>query len=138
MKGIVLAAGYATRLRPLTETLAKPLLPIAGRPMIERIYEQIAGVPEIDAVHVVTNHRFAASFAGWAAQVRGRVPIHVHDDGTATNENRLGAIGDIRFTIKRARLAGEDLLIVAGDNLFEFRLSDYVAWWRGKRDASAI
>jgi len=138
MKGIVLAAGYATRLRPLTETLAKPLLPIAGRPMIERIYDKIAEVPAIDAVHVVTNHKFAAGFAEWARAKRGRVPIEVHDDGTTTNDNRLGAIGDVRFTIERAGLAGEDLLVVAGDNLFEFSLADYVAWWQGKRDASAI
>lgn len=138
MKGIILAAGYATRLRPLTETLAKPLLPIAGRSMIERIYAKISEVPEVDAVHVVTNRRFVDGFTRWASTASGRVPVQVHDDGSTTNENRLGAIGDVRFTIEQAGLRGEDVLIVAGDNLFEFSLADYVAWWRSKGDASAI
>jgi glucose-1-phosphate thymidylyltransferase len=141
MKAIILAAGYATRLRPLTEKLAKPLLPIAGRPMIERIYEKIAEASEIDAVHVVTNHKFAEGFAAWARDIGsrgGRVPVHVHDDGTTTNDTRLGAIGDVRFTIEQAGLEGEDLMIVAGDNLFEFSLADYVTWWRKKGEGSAI
>ena len=106
--------------------------------MIERIYEKIAEVPDIDAVHVVTNHKFAEGFTAWARGIRGRVPIHVHDDGTMSNEDRLGAIGDVRFTMEKANLAGEDLMIIAGDNLFEFSLADYVTWWRGKPDASAI
>lgn len=138
MKAIILAAGYATRLRPLTDTVAKPLLPVGGRPMIDHIYDKIAEVPEVDAIHVVTNHKFAASFTAWAAARQGRVPVTVHDDGTLSNDDRLGAIGDIAFTIERAGLAGQDLLIVAGDNLFDFSLRDYAAFWRGKRDGSAI
>ena len=106
--------------------------------MIERLYEKLAEVPEIDALHVVTNHKFADGFAAWARETRGRVPIHVHDDGTTTNEDRLGAIGDVRYTIQQANLAGQDLMIVAGDNLFEFSLADYVTWWRGKPGGSAI
>ena len=138
MKAILLAAGYATRLRPLTESRAKPLLPIAGRPMIEYIYDKIAEVPEIDGVVVVTNSRFARDFAAWADGVRGRFPVRVVDDGTDSNENRLGAIGDIHHAIERANLDGEDLMIIAGDNLFEFSLADYVGYWKSKGTASTI
>jgi glucose-1-phosphate thymidylyltransferase len=138
MKAILLAAGYATRLRPLTETMAKPLLPLAGRPMVDYIYDKIAEVPEVDAVHVVTNRKFAKSFADWAEKHGGRVPIRVHDDGTSTNEDRLGAIGDIRFTIQQGKLQGEDFLICAGDNLFDYNLADFVRYWKTKGEAAAI
>jgi len=138
MKAIVLAAGYATRLRPLTEHTAKPLLPIGGRPMVDLICDKIVEVDEVDQIHLVTNHRFAPSFAAWAAGRADRAPISVHDDGTLSNDDRLGAIGDIQFTIERAGLAGDDLLVVAGDNLFDFSLVDYTRFWRGKGDGSAI
>lgn len=134
MKAIVLAAGYATRLRPLTDRVPKPLLPVGGRPMLDWILERIEGVREVDAVHVVTNARHAPAFAEWA-RTRG---VEVHDDGTTTNEDRLGAIGDVRFTIERAGLDGDDLLVVAGDNLFDFSLEEFVGWWRGKGVASAV
>lgn len=137
MKAIVLAAGYATRLRPLTEHTAKPLLPVGGRPMVDLICDKILEVAEVDEIHVVTNHRFAGSFAAWAAGRRDRARIAVHDDGTLSNDDRLGAIGDVQFTIERAGL-DDDLLIVAGDNLFDFSLVDYVRFWREKRDGSAI
>jgi glucose-1-phosphate thymidylyltransferase len=132
MKAIVLAAGYATRLRPLTETVAKPLLPIAGRPMIDYVCDKIDEVAQVDALHVVTNARFAGGFEQWAQARRGRLTPAVHDDGTTSNEDRLGAIGDILFTIERANLAGQDLLIVAGDNLFDFSLAEYAAFWQSK------
>jgi len=138
MKAILLAAGYATRLRPLTDTLAKPLLPLAGRPMVDYIYDKIAEVPEIDGVHVVTNHKFAGGFEQWAKKHPGKVPIHVHDDGTQTNEDRLGAIGDIRFTVEDGKLEGQDLIVIAGDNLFDYKLSDYVKYWRAKGEAGAL
>ncbi|HLU67368.1 MAG TPA: nucleotidyltransferase family protein [Kofleriaceae bacterium] len=138
MKAIILAAGYATRLRPLTEHTAKPLLPIAGRPMIDYICDKIVELEEVDQIHVVTNARFAASFSQWAEGQRRRVPVTVHDDGTTCNEDRLGAIGDIQFTVDRAGLAGDDLLVIAGDNLFDFSLVEYAAFWRGKGDGSAI
>ena len=138
MKAIVLAAGYATRLRPLTENVAKPLLPLAGRPMLDYLYEKIAEVDDIDALHVVTNSRFAADFRGWAEGEERPLAVSVHDDGTSSNEDRLGAIGDVRFVLDRADLDGEDLLIVAGDNMFDFDLRDYVAFWRGKQDGSAV
>jgi glucose-1-phosphate thymidylyltransferase len=133
VKAIILAAGYATRLRPLTDTWAKELLPVGGRPIIDRIVDGLASVDEIDAVHVVTNSRKVGSFDAWA-QGRG---VIVHDDGTTSNEDRLGAIGDMQLVIDRAEL-DDDLLVIAGDNLFDFSLAEYVAFWRTKGRASAI
>ena len=134
MKALLLAAGYATRLRPLTDTTAKPLLPVGGRPMADWILDRIAAAGEIDGVHVVTNSVYAPEFEGWASG-RG---ITVHDDETASNEDRLGALGDIRFAIERGGLGDDGLLVIAADNLFEFSLADYIAFWRGKSGGSAI
>ena len=132
MKALVLAAGYATRLRPLTDNRAKPLLTVAGRPIADWILDRITEVDEVDEVHLVTNARFAPDFEAWSA---GRV--RVHDDGTASNDDRLGAIGDIAFVADREEWDGEDLLVVAGDNLFDFSLADYVDFWQ-RKDGSAI
>jgi glucose-1-phosphate thymidylyltransferase len=138
MKAIVLAAGYATRLRPLSDRVPKPLLPVAGRPIIDYICDKLAEVAEVDALHVVTNRKFAPNFLAWR-QTRPTPPaVSVHDDGTSSNEDRLGAVGDIQWTIEHAGLFADDLLVVAGDNLFEFSLVDFVAFWRMKQDGSAV
>jgi glucose-1-phosphate thymidylyltransferase len=133
MNAIILAAGYATRLRPLTDTWAKELLPVGGRPIIDRIVDGLSAVDELTAVHVVTNARKADGFHTWA---EGKDVI-VHDDGTTSNEDRLGAIGDMQFVIERAGL-DDDLLVIAGDNLFEFSLPEFVSFWHGKGHASAV
>jgi glucose-1-phosphate thymidylyltransferase len=139
VKALVLAAGYATRLRPLTDTWAKELLPVGGRPIIDWIVDAIAEVDAIDEIHVVTNARKAPAFHQWAA-ARGS-DVRVHDDGTTSNDDRLGAIGDLRFVIDSAAI-DDDMLVIAGDNLFEFSLVDYVAFWNSKREqlgaASAV
>jgi glucose-1-phosphate thymidylyltransferase len=135
---IVLAAGYATRLRPLTDTIPKPLLPLAGRPMLDYLLDRVEPVAEVDAVHVVTNARFARDFASWASQRSGSMPVAVWNDGTISNEDRLGAVGDIRFTIEEAGLEGDDLLVLAGDNLIEYPLEDLVRFWRSKGKGAAI
>ncbi|HPH28469.1 MAG TPA: NTP transferase domain-containing protein, partial [Pseudomonadota bacterium] len=104
MKLLVLAAGYATRLRPLTDNQAKPLLPVAGRPMLEHVLEKFADCPAIDAIYIVTNHRFAPNFQSWAEAHGGAFagrPVQVIDDGTLSNDDRLGAIGDIHFVIHK-------------------------------------
>lgn len=133
MKAIVLAAGYATRLRPLTDERAKELLPVGGRPIIDWIVDAIASADAVDEIHVVTNSRKSDAFAQWA---RGR-DVVIHDDGTTSNDDRLGAIGDMLFVIEEAKL-DDDLLVIAGDNLFEFSLADYLAFWRSKGVASAV
>lgn len=120
MKALILAAGYATRLRPLTNSIPKQLLPVGGRPMVDWILDRISET-SADEVHLVTNARFASDFARWA-DGKG---VYVHDDGTTSNEDRLGAVGDIQFVG-----LDDDLLVVAGDNLFDYSLADYEAYWR--------
>jgi glucose-1-phosphate thymidylyltransferase len=127
VKALILAAGYATRLRPLTESIPKQLLPIGGRPMVDWILDKIRETPVYE-IHLVTNHRFAADFDRWAP-----TDVTVHDDGTASNDDRLGAIGDIQFVG-----IDDDLLAIAGDNLFEYSLRDYVEFWRTKDNASCV
>src|SRR5258706_416230 len=122
MKALILAAGYATRLRPLTDDRAKSLLPVGGRPMIDWIIDKVDEVDEVDEVHLVTNARFAEAFSCWAPTRN----VVVHDDGTLSNEDRLGAIGDIAFVVDRQAWERDDLLVIAGDNLFDFSLADYV------------
>jgi glucose-1-phosphate thymidylyltransferase len=134
VKAIILAAGYATRLYPLTKTVAKPLLPVGGRPMLDHLLDRIHEVEEVDAVHVVTNHKFADAFDDWAATRN----VVVHDDGTTSEDDRLGAIGDIAYVIDRDGLDDDHLLVIAGDNLFDYSLADYVQWWSAKGEASAV
>jgi glucose-1-phosphate thymidylyltransferase len=134
VRAVVLGAGYATRLRPLTDEVPKQLLPVGGRPILDWILDKLDGVPELDGVHVVTNSHYASRFRRWADERGG---VAVHDDGTSTNEDRRGAIGDLAFTIEEAGI-DDDLLVIAGDNLFGFALSDFVAFWRGKGIASSV
>jgi glucose-1-phosphate thymidylyltransferase len=133
VKAVVLAAGYATRLRPLTDSVPKQLLPVGGRPILDWILDRVRALDEVDRIHVVTNSRFAPDFERWAAP-HG---IAVHDDGTSSNDDRLGAVGDLRLVVEQGGLEGEELLVLAGDNLFEFSLPEYVAWWRAKPGISS-
>jgi glucose-1-phosphate thymidylyltransferase len=102
--------------------------------MIDYLLDRIRDVDEVEAVHVVTNHKFAASFLEWA-EPRG---VQVHDDGTTSEDDRLGAIADIQLVVDRAGLEHDHLLVIAGDNLFDYSLADYVRWWHGKGEASAV
>jgi glucose-1-phosphate thymidylyltransferase len=113
------------------------LLPLAGRPMLDYLLDRVDEIAELDRVHLVSNARFAEDFRRWAAQRSGRLPVEVLDDGTMSNEDRLGAIGDIRFTLERAGLGDDDLFVVAGDNLIGYDLRDYVRFWR-EHGGSAI
>ena len=132
MKAIILAAGYATRLAPLTDDLPKHLLPVGGRPMLDWVLDKLR-TTDADAIHLVTNARFASEFERWA---EGN-DVEIHDDGTTSNDDRLGAIGDLQLVRERAEL-DDDLLVIAGDNLFDYSLRDYVAYSRAKRNASCV
>lgn len=127
MKAIVLAAGYATRLYPLTLNQPKPLLPVGGRPMLDRLLESLASVGA-EQTYVVTNAKFAPHFRIWAAE---RSDVTVIDDGTTSDGDKLGAIGDIAFVLEQARL-DDDLVVVAGDNLFSEDLTGFGAFCREK------
>lgn len=128
MKAILLGAGYATRLYPLTKNnKAKPLLEVAGKTITDDIVEKIVQVSEMDEIIIVTNDKFAHQFEEWVDQANYNMKFTVVNDGTLTNETRLGAIGDIQFVIDQVGIQ-DDLLILAGDNLFEFSLKEFVGF----------
>ena len=124
MKAIILAAGYATRLYPLTINKPKALLTINQKPIINYIVEQINTIDVVDEIYVVTNHKFINSFAGWQNETVSRAKITVLDDGSTEEQNRKGAIGDIAFVIERMNI-DDELLVVAGDNFFTYPLKEY-------------
>ncbi len=121
MKAIILGAGYGTRLYPLTRDTPKPLLLVGGKSILEHILGKVKEVSGLQSVLIVTNDRFAKHFEEWNRDFQWRSPIEIINDGTTTNENRLGAVGDIHFAIQKKGI-DEDVLIVGGDNLFEFDL----------------
>lgn len=125
MKAILLAAGYATRLYPLTREYPKALLTVGGMPLLDHILNQLNKIPQIDGIHVVSNDRFYAHFSTWAAS-HGDPRLHVHNDGTRDDDTKRGAIGDIAFVMDRAGL-DDDCLIVAGDNLLMIDYADFYA-----------
>jgi glucose-1-phosphate thymidylyltransferase len=125
MKAVVLAAGYATRLYPLTLDRPKALLPVGGRPIIEHVLEALSDVDGLDQIHLVTNSKFAATFEEWVASTG--TGVRILDDRTSDEESRLGAIGDLDLTI-RERSIDDDLLVVAGDNIFTESLAPFAAF----------
>ncbi len=137
MKALILAAGYATRLYPLTKDRPKPLLPVADRPMIDYIIDKILEVDIIDALYVVTNHKFAGHFEKWQRNLSLPIRSTIIDDGTLSDEDKLGAIGDMRFVINRESI-NDDLLVVAGDNLFDFKISGLVEFFKKKNRRPSI
>lgn len=137
MKAIVLSAGYATRLYPLTKDTPKGLLPIGKKSILDFITDQIETVPEIDEMFIISNHKFYTNFFEWSQKRETRLKISVLDDGTTDDSNKLGAIGDIRFTIQNGKI-DEDVLIVAGDNFFTFPLNDYIEFYRQKKCDSIL
>ena len=129
MNVIILAAGYATRLYPLTLNKAKPLLEVAGKPIIEWVLDNLADVPDLGTIYIVTNDKFANDFQAWADRYQDRqrkFNLQIVNDGSKSDDDKLGAIGDINFVITRENLAQSDLLIIAGDNLFSESLRGFV------------
>jgi glucose-1-phosphate thymidylyltransferase len=128
MKVIILAAGYATRLYPMTLTQPKPLLPVAGRPMIDYVLDHVTPIGGIDQVIVVTNAKFAGHFQAWAdrheADRKGPMKFTVVNDGSTDDSNKLGAIGDLHLVLTREKV-DDDVIVVAGDNLFSESLGGF-------------
>ncbi|MDD5680227.1 MAG: nucleotidyltransferase family protein [Candidatus Omnitrophica bacterium] len=137
MKALILAAGYATRLYPLTISKPKPLLPIKGKPIIDYTLGQLGNVPELDEIYVVTNNRFYKNFKTWASNYKGGKKITIINDKTLTNEERLGAIGDIDLVIREAHV-NDDLIIIAGDNLFAFDIRKFIEFSRSRVSGCSV
>lgn len=127
MKTIVIAAGYATRLGELTRNFPKPLLQIGRSTILGRMLDDIDTIPEIDGHIIVTNHRFAPFFEEWSLQQHYSKPVTILDDGTETNETRLGAVCDLLFALERFGI-DDDLLVVAADNILEFSFRGFVSY----------
>ena len=137
MKALILAAGYATRLYPLTKEYPKPLLQVAGRPMIDYIVDKLASVDEVDEIIVITNSKFIERFREWAGKQVTQKKISLVDDQTRSLHDRRGAIGDIAFAIDQGHIA-DDLLVIGGDNLFDEELVEFVAFAQAQRPMPVI
>lgn len=127
MNAVVLCAGFATRMAPLTENFPKPLLPVAGRPVIDYLMGQLAEMARLSAVHIVTNDRFFNHFVQWRQQWQksnqpGTIAVEIHNDGATANENRLGAAADLQLAMKKIGQPSK-LVVSAGDNIYRFDLS---------------
>lgn len=131
MKNIVIAAGYATRLYPLTENFPKPLLEVGGSTILGRLLDDVDRQPEVDGHIIVTNHRFAPVFREWLAGTGYTRPVTVVDDGTETNETRLGAVRDLLLAIGECGV-DDDIMVLAADNILEFSLSGFIDFFREK------
>jgi glucose-1-phosphate thymidylyltransferase len=127
MKLIILAAGYATRLYPLTLNQPKPLLPVAGKPMMEHVLDNVSSIEDIDHAYVVTNAKFVSHFENWATSYRRpnlRFSFTIVNDGSTDDSNKLGAIGDLHLVLTKHEI-DDDILVIGGDNLFSNDLADY-------------
>jgi len=128
MQVLILAAGYATRLYPLTLNQPKPLLPVAGKPMLEHIIDHLATVKGLDEMFIVTNQKFVSHFTDWSEKYRREktaFQFKIINDGTTSDADKLGAIGDIHLVATQEKVKG-DLVVVAGDNLFDSSLAPFV------------
>jgi glucose-1-phosphate thymidylyltransferase len=131
MKNIVIAAGYATRLYPLTANFPKPLLQIGESSILGKLISDIDTIAGIDEHIIVTNHKFMSHFEDWANEINTEHPISILDDGTETNESRLGAVKDLLFAINTCSI-DEDILVVAADNLLDFSFKGFVEEFKKK------
>lgn len=136
MKSIILAAGYATRLYPLTENFPKSLLDVGGKTILDRLIDDIDSFEEITSHIIVSNHKFFHFFDEWKRGKKSKHKIEVIDDGSTENENRLGAVKDILFALEKCKV-DEDILVLAGDNILDFSLRNFVDFFTSK-NASCI
>ncbi len=135
MQCLVLAAGYATRLYPLTENYPKPLLKVGEKTILDHLLDDLDQTGEIERYVVISNRKFAPIFTEWAKTRSGSVAVL--DDGTTSNEGRLGAVRDVAFAIGSLSL-DDDLLVIAGDNLLDFSLARFLAYAKGKGASSVL
>ncbi len=132
MKCIILAAGYATRLYPLTENFPKPLLKVKEKTILDWLVDDISSTNKIDEFIIISNHKYIYSFDKWIKKKRCPIKISLLDDGTTSNENRKGAVADIQFAIDELKL-NDDLLVIAGDNVLDFPLNIFIDYFYDKK-----
>lgn len=139
MKCLILAAGYATRLYPLTENFPKPLLEVGDKSILDWLVDDLAATTEIDEFIVISNHKFAKHFEDWKDRKQKKRPyeITIVDDGSITNESRLGAVKDIQLAVKTLNLT-DDLLVMAGDNVLDFSLSGFANFAKEKQTSCVM
>ena len=136
MKSIILAAGYATRLYPLTENFPKPLLEIAGKSILDRLLEDLDAISDINEHVIISNHRYFEHFESWKKNCSLKKPVTIIDDGSVSNETRLGAVKDIQFAIDTLNI-NDDILVTAGDNVLDFSFQALVDLFN-KRNSAVI
>lgn len=137
MKALILAAGYATRLYPLTRKYPKPLLPVKKRPIIDYIVDKLDAASQVSEIIVVTNSKFIRCFRKWEKALRISKPLVLVDDLTRDNASRLGAIGDVDFVLRKKKLKN-DLLVIGGDNLFDAGLQGFLSFVKKHKDSPVI
>lgn len=137
MKVLILAAGYATRLYPLTKEYPKPLLMVGNRPIIDHIIGKVNALPGVSEIIVITNSKFIGRFRGWKARLRSKVKISLVDDLTKGLSDRRGAIGDMNFAINKKRIR-DDLLVIGGDNLFQYGLDKFMKFASSRKPSPVI
>lgn len=132
MKCIILAAGYATRLYPLTENFPKPLLKVKDKTILDWLVDDISLSNKIDEFIIISNHKYYDHFDKWINEKKSNVKITLLDDGTTSNDNRLGAVSDIEFAIEKLNL-DDDLMVIAGDNVLDFSLNNFIDYFEEKK-----
>ncbi|MCK4810138.1 MAG: nucleotidyltransferase family protein [Candidatus Omnitrophica bacterium] len=137
MKAIILAAGYGTRLYPLTKERAKPLLPIRGKPIIEFIVNKVQLIEEVEEIFIVSNNRFFKQFQQWLDNFNSETPIKLINDGSLNHKDKLGAVKDLAFVCEKENI-DDDLLVLGGDNLFSFSLDEFVDFTKKLRPNNVI
>ena len=135
MKALVLAAGYATRLYPLTLNKPKALLEIKGKTILDHILDKLEPVKEVEEILVVTNNKFSLAFEQWAGERKTSKPLKIINDTTMGEEDRLGAVGDLNYVVEMEKIV-DDFLVVAGDNLFQFSLQEFVDFFVRKKSSA--
>lgn len=137
MEVLILAAGYATRLYPLTLNRAKPLLKVGGRHIIDYIIDNVNKISGLKRINVVCNNKFSGDFIRWAENSSSRAPIKILNDKSEEDGGKLGAIGDIRLSVDKFRIKN-DLLVIGGDNLFDLDLADFVSFAKSRGPAICL
>jgi len=137
MKALVLAAGYATRLYPLTKNYPKPLLKVGPKSIIDYAIEKLDALEQIDEIIVITNTKFVRQFREWSAKAKTNKKISIVDDLSKTLSDRRGAVGDMSFAINKKRIR-DDLLVIGGDNLFDGGLKGFVQFSKASKEAPVL